>query len=82
MYPTKIFISNKDDILGSILLALATRCAGQQIAGGQTKEALATNGFFRLNFSNEQQVEKFERYIKQYIPESMQGVIRLEPISS
>jgi hypothetical protein len=82
MIPTKVIITNRDDVLGSVILALATRCAGQQIAGGHTKEALATNGFFRLNFNNQQQVDKFAAYLQKYVPESMQTLLRLEPNSN
>lgn len=79
MAPTKVSITNRDDVLGSVILALATRCAGQQIAGGHTKEALALNGFFRLNFHNQQQVEKFTGYVKKYVAETLQSSVQIEP---
>lgn len=82
MAPTKVLIANKDNILGSVILALATRCAGQQIASGNTVDFLAANGFFRLRFSNQQQAEKLARLVKEYVPESMQRHIQIVPDSN
>jgi hypothetical protein len=82
MIPTKVTISNRDDILGSVLLALATRCAGQQIAGGMTKGYLKENGFFVLNFANQNQIDQFTNFVRDYVPAHMQDVITINPDSN
>jgi hypothetical protein len=82
MIPTKVVISNRDDILGSVILALATRSAGQQIAGGMTKGYLKENGFFVLRFANQDQVDRFRELVRDYVPIQMQDVITISPTSN
>jgi hypothetical protein len=79
MAPTKVIVSNRDDILGSVLLALATRCAGQQIAGGMTQEYMRKNGFWMLKFAGQDQVAKVTKFVRDYVPAHMQDLITITP---
>lgn len=82
MISTKVIILNKDDILGSVILALATRSAGQQIASGMTKDYLKLNGYFILKFRYRYQIDRFRGLIKEYIPKHMQSQIDIKPNSN
>jgi len=77
MIPTKVVITNRDDILGSVILALATRSAGQQIAGGMTKQYLNEKGCFLLQFRHQDQIDRFRKFIGEYVPVHMQGLITI-----
>ncbi len=81
MISTKVIILNKDDILGSVILALATRSSGQQIASGMTKDYLKLNGFFILNFRYKYQIDRFRGLVKEYVPKHMQSQIEIKPNS-
>jgi hypothetical protein len=82
MIPTKVVITNRDDILGSVILALATRSAGEQIAVGMTKEYLKETGFFVLQFRYHYQIERFTKFIGEYVPLHMQSLITISPFSN
>ena len=82
MIPTKVVITNRDDILGSVILALATRSAGKQIAVGMTKEYLKEKGFFVLQFRYHYQIERFTKFIGEYVPLHMQSLITISPFSN
>ena len=81
MIPIKVVITNRDDILGSVILALATRSAGQQIAGGMTKEYLKMKGFFVLQFRYQSQIDRFTKFVGDYVPVEMQALIAISPDS-
>ena len=81
MQTTKVAITNRDDILGSVILALATRSAGQQIASGMTKQYLKEKGFFLLQFRYQEQIERFTNFISKYVPLDMQDFIVITPDS-
>ena len=82
MIPTKVTISNKDDILGSVILALGTRAAGQQIAKGMTKDYLKSNGYFILEFRYQYQIKRFKELVEEYVSAEMQSQIEIKSISS
>jgi hypothetical protein len=82
MIPTKVVITNRDDILGSVILALATRSGGKQIAVGMTKEYLKEKGFFVLQFRYHYQIERFTKFIGEYVPLHMQSLITISPFSN
>ncbi len=71
---TKVTISNRDEILGAIVRALAVQVAGFQIVGGMNKKYLQENGYYLFQFSAPQ-LSRFQNLVEEYVPEKLTSLI-------
>jgi hypothetical protein len=69
----KVTISDRDEILGAVVNALAAQVAGFQVIGRMNKLFLKNNGFYRFNFANSLQVDRFTTFIENYVPAHLQN---------
>lgn len=73
---TKVTFSNRDEILGAIIRALAVQVAGFQVVGGMNKNYLNENGYYLFQFSDAQ-LSRFNNLIKEYVPERFHNTIQI-----
>jgi hypothetical protein len=76
MIIAKVTVSNRDEILGAILRALAVQSAGFQTVGGMNKQYLQDHGYYRFRFHTDQ-FDRFKALVKSYIPDRFQQTVEI-----
>jgi hypothetical protein len=76
----KVTFSDRDEILGAVIRALAVQAAGFQVVGGMNSAYLATNGFYRFKFSNPGQTARFIALVRNYVPTTLQAKLSIEEL--
>ena len=76
MIIAKVTVSNRDEILGAIVRALAFQAAGFQTVGGMNKQYLQEHGYYKFKFHTNQ-FDKFKSLVKEYVPERFQQIIQI-----
>jgi len=72
----KVMISDRDEILGAIVRALAVQAGGFHMVGGMNSNYLRRNGFYRFPLSHDQS-DKFRSLIKNYVPDRLQNLLQI-----
>jgi hypothetical protein len=76
MIIAKVSISNRDEILGAIVRALAVQAAGFQTVGGMNKLYLQEHGYYKFKFHADQ-FEKFKSLVNGYVPDRLLQQIQI-----
>jgi len=74
----KVTFSNRDEILGAVVRALAVQAAGFQVVSGMNAEYLRQNGSYRFEFSQDQ-LERFQIFVRDYVPDKLRQLIEITP---
>jgi hypothetical protein len=78
----KVTFSKPDEVLASVIRALAAKSAGNQIVSGMTDAYLRKNGCYIFEFINSTQVSRFKKFLVEYIPDRFQGLLKLTEASN
>ena len=81
MNPTKVFFTDRDEILAAVVRALAAKTAGFQIVTGMNDNYLHKHGCYVFNFSNQEQVDRFITLVNDYVPDRWRERLKIEPNS-
>lgn len=82
MIKVKITFSQRDEILGAIVRALAVQCAGFQVVGGLKKNYLTKHGFYPMKFKYERQLHNFSGLLDDYLPDQLKTGVKIETDSN
>jgi hypothetical protein len=80
--PIKVVFSNRDEILGAIIRALAVQVAGFQMGRGMDGLYLRQNGYYRFEFANQTQVDRFTESVTAYLQDRWRNTIQIMPDSN
>jgi hypothetical protein len=80
MIKIKVTFSQRDEIVGAIVRALAVQCAGFQVVGGLKDNYLTKHGYYPMTFSNEGQLHNFSGLLDDYLPERFKSGIKIETV--
>jgi len=72
----RVTFSDRDEILGAIVRAIAVQAGGFHMVGGMGGDYLRTNGFYKFPLSPEQST-RFRGLIKNYVPNQFQNVLQI-----
>lgn len=72
----KVTFSDRDEILGALVRALAVQAGGFQMASGMNGDYLKKNGFYRFPFSKTQ-TDRFRTLIKNYLSPQFQDLLQI-----
>jgi hypothetical protein len=70
----KVTFSDRDEILGAMVRALAVQAGGFHMVGGMGGDYLRKNGFYRFPLSAEQS-NRFRTLIKNYLADAFQSLL-------